>query len=303
MTPDPKPAQRPVEGVLWMLLAGLSFVCMTGIVKHVGSDLPAAQAAFLRFLFGLIFVLPAVVRLGGLRLSAKGWRALGLRGVVHTLAVICWFFAMARIPVAEVTAMNYLNPVYVTLGAAVFLGESLSFRRLAAIGVALIGVLVILRPGFREISDGHLAMLGTAAMLGASYLCAGLVSREAGAGAVVALLSITVTIGLAPVAAWVWVTPTPSQMGWLFLVAGFATAGHYFMTRAFRVAPMTVTQPVTFVQLVWACLLGWLAFGEPIDGWVMLGGTLIVAAVSYITLREARANRRAITPAVGAAKP
>ena len=132
-------------------------------------------------------------------------------------------------------------------------------------------------------------------MLAASYLSAGVVSREAGAGAVVALMSVTVTIGLAPFAAYVWVPPSPAQVGWLVLVAGFATAGHYCMTRAFREAPMAVIQPVTFLQLVWATLLGWLVFGEPVDGWVLLGGSVILGAVSYITWREAMLKRRART--------
>ncbi|MGC9368267.1 MAG: DMT family transporter [Paracoccaceae bacterium] len=302
MSQIPTPESRPLVGVSWMLLAGLSFVIMTAIVKHVGSDLPAAQSAFLRFLTGLVFFIPMARSLTRVRLSRLSWRLLALRGVVHTLGVICWFYAMARIPVAEVTAMNYLNPVYVTLGAALFMGEKISVRRISAIGMALVGVLIILRPGFREISTGHLAMLVTAVMLAASYLCAKVASREAGPGTVVAILSVSVTIGLAPFAALVWVTPTWGQLAWLFLVAGFATAGHYFMTRAFRAAPMAVIQPVTFLQLVWATLLGWVVFGEGVDGWVILGGSVILGSVSYITWRETRLKRRAVTPAANATK-
>lgn len=296
------PESRPLVGVFWMLLAGLSFVIMTAIVKHVGSGLPAAESAFLRFLSGLVFFLPMARSLTRVQLSRQSWRLLALRGIVHTLGVICWFYAMARIPVAEVTAMNYLNPVYVTLGAALFMGEKISTRRITAIGMAVVGVLIILRPGFREVSTGHLAMLVTAMMLAASYLCAGVASREAGPGTVVAILSVSVTIGLAPFAAWVWVPPTWDQLAWLFLVAGFATAGHYFMTHAFRSAPMAVIQPVTFLQLVWATLLGWLVFGESVDGWVVLGGTVILGSVSYITWREARLKRRPITPPTHATK-
>ena len=115
---------------------------------------------------------------------------------------------------------------------------------------------------------------------------------------VVFMLSVTVTIGLAPFAWAVWVPPTLEQLGWLFLVAVFATAGHFTMTMAFKAAPLTVTQPITFLQLVWATLLGALAFGEPADIWVILGGAMIIAAISYITLREAMLRRRQVTPAV-----
>jgi drug/metabolite transporter (DMT)-like permease len=194
--------------------------------------------------------------------------------------------------------MNYLNPVYVTLGAALFLGETLALRRIMAVVAALCGAIIILRPGFRELSPGHIAMIGTAIFFAISYLMAKRLSGEFSAAVVVGMLSITVTIGLAPLAAAVWVPVTVEQLGWLFLVACFATAGHYTMTLAFAAAPVAVTQPVTFLQLVWAVLLGYFVFGEDIDIWVILGGAVILASVSFISWREAVIRRRAITPTV-----
>lgn len=203
---------------------------------------------------------------------------------------------MTQIPLAEVTAMNYLTPVYVTLGAALFLGETMAFRRIAAVIVALIGMAIILRPGFREVSPGHLAMLGTSLMLGGSYLLAKAMVQDIRPSVVVAHLSIWVTIVLIPFAMAVWTPPSARDLGVLFLIASFATAGHYFMTLALQAAPVAVTQPVTFLQLLWATMLGALVFHESVDVWVVLGGTLILSAVSFITWREAVLNRRALTP-------
>lgn len=197
--------------------------------------------------------------------------------------------------------MNYLNPVYVTLGAALFLGEPLAARRIGAVVAALLGVLVILRPGFRAIEPGHVAMLGTALLFGASYLLAKPLSGRHSAGMVVAMLSLSVTIGLAPFAAAVWVTPTGPDVAWMAVVAALATAGHYSMTRAFAAAPVSVTQPVTFLQMVWAVLLGWAFFAEPPDAFVVLGAAIIIASVSFIAWREAQA-RRVVTPPSPAAK-
>ncbi len=282
----------PVEAVLWMLLSGASFVGVTGIVRHLGTDLPAVQSAFLRFAIGLVFLLPLLV--GSLRrgFAPATWRLFTLRGVMHTVAVALWFYAMARIPVAEVTAIGYLNPVVVSLGAALFLGETLALRRIVAIAVALVGAAIILRPGLREILPGHLAQLGASVSFGLSYLIVKRLSAVAPAGAIVAMLSLMVTVALLPFALWVWVPPTPVQLGWLSLVAGLATLGHYTMTRAFAAAPLTVTQPVIFLQLIWATLLGALVFGEPVDPFVLLGGGIIIAAVSVMTWREAVARRR-----------
>jgi drug/metabolite transporter (DMT)-like permease len=216
--------------------------------------------------------------------------------------VISWFYAMTQISIAEVTAMNYLNPIYVTILAAIFLGERLAMRRIMAVVVAFCGALIILRPGFREISPGHIAMLFTAAAFSVGYLVAKIMADETSPSVVVGMLSLTVTVGLAPFAWAVWVPPTWEQIGWLFLVACFATAGHFTMTMAFKAAPLTVTQPVTFLQLIWATLLGAVAFGEPADIFVIIGGAMIIAAISYITLREAMLRRKQVTPAVAQTK-
>ncbi|KIC51410.1 DMT family transporter [Tateyamaria sp. ANG-S1] len=293
---------RPLVAIFWMLVTGFCFVAVTALVKYMGDRIPPAEAAFLRYLLGLVFLLPMLPALKAAHLTGRQWKLFTLRGAFHTGGVILWFFAMTRIPIAEVTAMNYLAPVYVSIGAALFLGERLALRRIAAIAVALIGTAVILRPGFREVAPGHIAMLFCAVSFAGSYLLAKIMADEAKPAVVVAMLSIVVTICLAPFALANWVWPTGWELGLLFLVACFATAGHYTMTMAFAAAPVTVTQPVTFLQLVWAVLLGALVFAEPVDVWVILGGSLILAAVSFITWREAVLKRAPITPPSPATK-
>jgi drug/metabolite transporter (DMT)-like permease len=281
-----------------MFVTGLCFVAVTALVKHMGSSVPPAEAAFLRYILGLVFLLPMLKDVREANLTKRQWTLFGVRGLFHSGGVILWFYAMTRIPIADVTAMNYLSPVYVTIGAALFLGERLALRRIAAIVLALIGTAIILRPGFREISTGHLAMLITAIVFAGSYLTAKIMADEVKPTVVVAMLSIFVTIGLAPFAFAVWVTPSLSDLGLLFCIACFATAGHYTMTLAFAAAPVTVTQPVTFLQLIWAVLLGAVIFGEPVDIWVVFGGVLILASVTFISWREAALRKKPVTPTV-----
>lgn len=301
MTDAPAPptrGARPVEGVIWMLVTGLCFVAVTGIVRYLGTDLPAAQSAFIRFAWGILFLAPSILPLLKSGLPAGTAPLFALRGAAHVVAVILWFFAMARLPVAEVTAIGYLNPVLVTLGAALAFGERLVPRRVAAILVALAGAALVLRPGLREVTAGHLAQVGAATFFALSYLIANRLGQKVGPGAVVAMMSVTVTIGLAPLAWAVWVPVTVEQVAWLALVAAFASAAHYAMMRAFAVAPLTVTQPVIFLQLVWAALLGALVFAEPVDPMVLAGGAVIIGSVSALTWREAALRRRAMSAAV-----
>ena len=212
-----------------------------------------------------------------------------------------WFYAMVRIPIADVTALNYLAPIYVTVGAALFLGERLALRRIVAVVLGLVGAAIILRPGFREVSTGHLGMVFAAVVFAGSYLVAKILTDEVKPFVIVAMLSVFVTIGLFPFAVANWITPTPRELGFLFAVAAFATAGHYTMTLAFAAAPVTVTQPVTFLQLIWATALGAVWFSEPIDIWVVLGGFVILGSVTFITWREAML-KRTVTPVSHATK-
>ncbi len=284
-----------------MVVTGLCFVMVTALVKYMGPRLPSAEAAFLRYSMGLIVLLPAMGALRSAQLSKRQWSLFALRGFFHALGVILWFYAMTRISIAEVTAMNYLAPIYVTVGAAIFLGETLALRRIIAVILGLVGAAIILRPGFRELSTGHFAMLCAAVVFAGSYLLAKVLADEVKPLVVVVMLSIFVTIGLAPFALPVWIAPTWQEVGILLGVAFFATGGHFTMTLAFAAAPLTVTQPVTFLQLIWATLLGAVIFHEGVDVWVVIGGFVILSSVTFITWREAMLKRQ-ITPLSHATK-
>lgn len=271
-----------------MLSCGLAFVGLTGIVRYIGTDLPASQQAFLRFAFGLVFLAPALVGLLRQGVPKGALRLVAMRGVVHVVAVSCWFFAMARLPVAEVTAIGYLNPVLVMLGGALVFGERLTATRIASVLIALAGAAVILRPGLREIGAGQLAQLTAATFFACSYLFGRKLSRILPASGVVALLSVTSTLGLLPLALWSWQPPSGQQLAMLAGTAALGSYAHYAMTRAFAAAPLAVTQPVTFLQIVWASLLGWLVFGEAVDIWVILGAATIILAIALSTFSESR---------------
>lgn len=300
--PERETYGAPAIAIGWMLLTGLLFVAVTGIVRYVGSDVPAAQAAFLRYIIGLGLILPFMWRQLLSGVPTRTWAIFSARGLCHALGVILWFYAMARIPIAEVTAIGYTSPIYITIGAALFLGERLALRRILAVCAAFLGAMIILRPGVQEISIGQLAQVMSAPLFAVSYLIAKQLSMRQSPLLVVGMLSIFVTLGIAPFAYAVWVPVSLHDVLWLALVAVFATLGHFTMTKALKAAPLMVTQPVTFLQLVWATLLGALIFGEEVDIYVLLGGGLIISAVSFISYREWKMARAITTPPAVATK-
>lgn len=275
-----------------MLVTGVLFVAVTGIVRHLGSDLPAVQAAFIRYAFGVLFMAPMLI--AALRINPVP-RRIGLhmlRGLVHGIGVMLWFFAMARIPIAEVTAIGFTAPLFTTIGAALFLGERLRARRITAVVIGFVGTVIILRPGVEAITPGALAQLSAAPLFACSFIVAKRLTDTEPGTVIVAWLSVFVTLVLLPPALMVWRPPTADEVAWLALTAACASAGHYTLTRAFKLGELTLLQPFSFVQLVWASLLGFLAFGEVPDLFTWVGGAVIVGSATYIAHREALARKR-----------
>ena len=298
----PRQKELVVAGTLWMVATTLCFACVTGIVRFIGTAVSAPEAAFLRYVFGAILFLPLMPRLIRNPPSLFVMKLHTVRGLFHGCAVILWFYAMARLPIAEVTALGYVAPLFVTVGAALFLGETLHARRIAALVVGLAGTLVILRPGFTELQAGQIAQLCAAPMFATSFLFAKRLTQEVDSSQIVLMLSIFCTLVLLPVAIATWTSPTARDVFWLAMTACVATLGHFTMTQAFRSAPITITQPVQFLQLVWAALIGITLFGEPLDPYVLVGGGIVVAAATFISHREAIAARRMVTPPSAATK-
>ena len=280
------------HGGLWMVLSGLIFVLVAILVRWLNDDLPSEQAVFIRYLFALIFLMPTLLKFNWQRLSLSTGRIYLLRGVFHSAAVILWFYAMANIPMSEVTAISYTTPIYTAIGAVLIFGETFRLRRMLAIVVGFIGVLIILRPGFQEIALGSLAQAIAAPCFAISFLFTKHLTKTESIADITVMLTLACTIALAPMALLNWHPPEFRDLALLAGIALLATGGHYSVTRAISLAPLTVTQPMSFIQMIWAVMFGYLLFDETPDVWVISGAVLIVAAISYMAHREMVIARR-----------
>ena len=268
------------------------FVGVTVAVRYLGTNMNPVQAAFIRYCFGIVLILPLLSRAGIMSLDRDRLGFHALRGLVHGGGVILWFLAMSRIPISEVTALGFTTPIFVTLGAAVFLSERLKPYRVAAVLLGFIGALLILRPGLRVIDIGALAQLGAAPLFACSYLMAKSATRREASSLIVVLLSVFCTLTLALPALLVWRTPTLDELLLLGLTALLATSGHYCMTRALEAAEVSAVQPFTFLQLVWATILGLILFDETPDVWIWIGGAVIVGSATWMAQQEVRSIRQ-----------
>jgi drug/metabolite transporter (DMT)-like permease len=286
-------ASATVRAMLWMAVSGVLFILLNTVLRMMAQQLDPFQTQFLRYLFGVLVMLPFILRSGLASYRPNGIAGQLWRGVVHTAGLLVWFVAVPHVPLAEMTALGFTYPIFIMLGAMVFLGERMVAARWGAALAGFAGVLVVVWPQLSGAAGSYsLVMLASAPLFAASFLITKALTRRDSAQVIVVWQSITVSLFSLPFALLHWTWPSAAQWGWFLLAGMLGTAGHLCLTRAFGLADMSVTQPIKFLELLWASLLGLLVWGDVPGPATLLGGGIIFASTSWIARREARAARR-----------
>jgi drug/metabolite transporter (DMT)-like permease len=281
----------PVQGALYMTAAAFCFSVMNYLVRIGAEEMEPVQVAFFRNLFALVFMLPWLARvgLGGLRtrrLGAHVWRA-----VLGLLAMFCWFYAVTFMPLAEAVSLNFTVPMFATAGAAIFLGETVRARRWSATAVGFLGVLVILRPGFTEMTALMALPILAAGFMAASTLVVKSLSDTESPSAIVFYMNLFLTpLSLVP-ALFVWRWPSWEVLGLMAVLGMLAALAHIALTRAYTKADASAVMPFDYSRLPFVAAIGFFAFGEVPDHWTWIGAGIIAGSAIYIAQREARIAR------------
>ena len=281
-----------VQALLWSGASGLLFVILNSLIRGLSLTLDAYQAQFLRYLMGLAVMLPLMLR-GGLA-AYRPRNVVGhfTRGAVHTVGLVIWFAAIAHISIADTTAIGFTGPIFIMLGAVLVFKEPMRWERWLAAAIGFAGVLIVVAPKLSGSGGAYtLVMLASSPVFAASFLMTKALTRTERPEVIVAWQAISVTLFSLPLALLHWQWPSAQQ--WLlFLLCGIlGSAGHYCLTRSYAVADISATQSVKFLDLVWATLIGWLAFGDAPSRSTLVGGVVICASTLWIARREARGPR------------
>ena len=286
---------RAARGFLLALLAGLLFQCLNVTIKVLTHELPPMLVAWGRWITGILVIAPFVLHSGFAGLRTQDLKLHGFRAIFHTSGYAFWYSGVALIPLATTAALSFTGPIFVTLGAALFLGEKVRWQRWAGVLVGFLGVLVVIRPGLVALEPGAMLMLAAVPLIAGSNLVAKVVAGRDTPAQIVFWQSLFGLVCFTPLGIWFWQVPTAAQCG-LFLLAGiFGTAGYFLITWAFRLLDISALQPLAFVGIVWATLFDLLVFGTTADAWTFLGAGIIVAATTWIAHRESRARRASPT--------
>lgn len=287
-----------------MLASTLSFGLMVVAIRLASAHLSTVEIAFFRNLFGLLFLLPMLLRPGQpLPRTAQLPRYL-LRTAIGLVSMLAGFWAIGHLPLSQAIALSYSTPLFVTLAAAFWLGENVRLRRWMAVLCGFAGVLIILRPGAATFSAGTLIALLAAVTSALVAIQIKQLARVDAANTVVFYTyAFWVPMSLLPALfAWTW----PHGIDWLWLLATglFGTLGQLLWTRALRIGEVSALTPISFTQLPLVTVFGWWLFAEAPDRWTVLGSLIILGANAYIAHREALLARRAASAAAtAAAKP
>jgi drug/metabolite transporter (DMT)-like permease len=286
-----------VRGLLWSACSGALFCLLNALMRGLAQQLPPMQAQFLRYLFGLLVMLPLVLRAGPARYWPRHVGGQFTRGAVHTLGLVLWFLALPHIPLADTTAIGFTTPIFIMLGAWLFLREPMRWERWLATAIGFAGVLIVVGPKLSASGGGHhLLMLASAPVFAISFLLTKVLTRSESAGVIVVWQAISVALFSLPMALWLWQAPSAWQ--WLgFAVCGLlGSGGHYCLTRSFSIADISSTQSAKFLDLVWSALLGWLIFADLPTGTTLIGGAVICTATLWVARREHRGDKEVPDP-------
>jgi drug/metabolite transporter (DMT)-like permease len=291
-TPDTLSRLIPSQvgrGFVLAVISGLFFTGLNASAKELAQEMPPLLVSWGRWVTAVLLIAPCLwwrVGLAGMR--TRDLKLHALRGLFHTPGYGLWYEAVAWLPLATMSALGFTGPIFVTLGAVIFLHESVHWRRWLAVGVGFAGMLVIVRPGIVELSPGMAMMLSAVPLIAGSNLVAKVVAGRDRPAVVVLWQSIVGAICFAPFGLWQWQTPTGWQL-LLFLSSGFfGTLGYFFITWAYRLLDISALQSITFLGIVWAALMDVALWGKTADVWTFVGAAIIVSATSYIAQREAR---------------
>jgi drug/metabolite transporter (DMT)-like permease len=298
----PGPADEPTDlrrGALFMVASAVLFASMAASVRVAARELPNAPLVFFRHFIMLVFLLPWAWRQGRHALDTEDFPGHLVRGLAGVSAVACYFYAIARLRLADAVLLNQSMPLFIPLVERAWLRERIPPRLWGVLGLGFAGLLLILRPGTGVFEPAALVGVASAVLASISQVGIRRLTRTEPVTRIVFYFGLVASVVALPPALWWWRTPSATTWAVLLLMGVFATVGQLTLTRAYVHAPAALVGPFLYAGPVFAGLLDWLIWGRLPDLLFVVGAAVVIAAATLaLRLRmQARAAAGAPTPA------
>ena len=278
-----------MRGIVLMCISTIAFSIMHGLVRYVSADMHPFQVAFFRNVFGLVFLLPLIVRSNFVIFQSKKIGLHAVRGVINVIAMLMFFTALSISPLAKVTALSFTAPIFMAVLSFFILAERFRLHRWLAIVTGFVGMLIILRPGIVVIDTGALLVIGSASLWAVTMILIKILSRTESSVSIAGWMGIFLGLFSIGPALWVWQTPTLVDIGWLLLIGLFGSMAQVSLAQSLKETDPTAIMPFDFLKLIWTALIGIWFFAEVPDIFTWIGAAVIFSSGLYIAHRERRA--------------
>ena len=260
---------------------------MDGMAKHLSTEIHFLEVVWGRYFFMVVISVPITfIFFKKHLLWPKNINIQLARSIFLFLSTILFFYAISVLSLAEALTLAFISPLIVTLLSAILLKEQVGYRRWTAVIIGFIGAIIVIRPGFNEISLATFAGLGT----GIAYAFYVITTRKLSSidSPLLTLIftGLSGVIIISIIVPFVWITPNYTQ--WLFLIglAAVGTLGHFFLILSLNFAEASKLAPFAYFEIVTNIIIGYYFFGDLPDRWIWLGLIIIVSSGVYITIRE-----------------
>lgn len=269
----------------WMVGALLSFTSMAVGVRELSADMTTFQLLFFRSVIGLVVVSLLLSRSGWGQVKSKQFGLQLFRNVVHFGGQYGWFVGIAFLPLTEVFAIEFTVPIWTMVLAIPVLGEKLTRVRALVALIGFSGVLIVLRPGAEIIDIAALAVVAAAICYAAAHVFTKrLADTDSNLAILFYMVAVQLPLGFIPsLENWYW--PTLANWPWIIIVGLAGLSAHYCLTSAFRLADATVVVPMDFLRLPLIAAIGYFAYDEALDPFVLFGALLIMVGI-YLNIRK-----------------
>ncbi len=277
---------KNIQAVFLALIASFCAVLMSVFLKLAQQDSNVFTVGFMRFFFGLVIILPFILKSKFKVYNTNNLKFHLARSIINVPMMILGFAALMYIPLEQIKAIGFLSPIIVVILSVFILKEKIYLIRIFALCVGFVGVLIILRPGIIEFNLGAYMVLLSGLMWSTVIIITKFMSKEDSPMTILTFQYTFVSLFTLPLAIIYWSNPSTQCFFYCILAAITGTVLHLCINHSYKLADLSIIQPVWFTQLLFASLFGFVIFGEIPDGWTWAGGILVFSSVLIITYRE-----------------
>ena len=277
---------------IFLIITSVFFgTVMLSFLQIAQEDVNVYVAGFFRFFLGLVIILPYIIKKKDAVLKTTHLKQHFLRAILGLPAMLLYFSALVLLPIEKLTAISFVVPLIVTILAVFFLGEKIYIYRTLALILGFSGMLVIIRPGFVDISIGVYMVLFSALLWSINIIITKKISKDDSAITILAYQSIFMSLLSFFIVLFFWEMPSIKTFIYLILAAMCGTVLHLTLNHAFKLVDVSMTQPYSFLNLVFASIIGYFVFDEMPDLYTWIGALIIFTGVLIISYREMKLDK------------